>query len=84
LEEKVAAPAQKIEITVAGIRHADHVALSILKFGNTFTDKRRSVGIVHSWTQATELMIRSKTRFASGVLKRLQMVSLLKFLKILQ
>jgi hypothetical protein len=44
LERKVAAPVYKAENTTAGIRHADHVALSTAKFGTNFSDKRRSLG----------------------------------------
>jgi hypothetical protein len=32
------------EITAVGIRHADHVTLSIQKFDTSFADKRRSFG----------------------------------------
>jgi hypothetical protein len=32
------------ENTTVGIRHADHVALPISKFGTNFADKRRSLG----------------------------------------
>jgi hypothetical protein len=44
VKEKVAASVYKSEITAVGIRHADHVAPSIRKFGTNFTDKRRSLG----------------------------------------
>jgi hypothetical protein len=40
LEEKVAASIKKIEITVAGIRHADHVSPLSAKVGNNFADKQ--------------------------------------------
>jgi hypothetical protein len=40
LQAKVAAPVQKSENTVVGIRHADHVA----KVDTNFSDKRRSLG----------------------------------------
>jgi hypothetical protein len=43
LDRKVAAPIQKTENTAKGIRHADHVAPFIRKFGNHFADKRRSL-----------------------------------------
>jgi hypothetical protein len=32
------------KVAAVGIRHADHVAPSIHKFGNHFADKRRSLG----------------------------------------
>jgi hypothetical protein len=41
LEERVEAPVQKTENTAVGIRHADHVAPSIRKFGTHFANKRR-------------------------------------------
>jgi hypothetical protein len=41
--EKVAAPVKETEITAVGIRRADHVALSIRKFGTNFADKRWSL-----------------------------------------
>jgi hypothetical protein len=44
LEKKVTAPVQKPENTAVGIRHADHVAACIRKFGTNFTDNRRSLG----------------------------------------
>jgi hypothetical protein len=44
LDRKVAAPVSITENTTVGNRHADHVASSIRKFGNHFTDKRRSLG----------------------------------------
>jgi hypothetical protein len=44
MKEKVAAPVYKSENTAVGIRHADHVASSIRKFGTNFVDKRRSLG----------------------------------------
>jgi hypothetical protein len=44
LSRKVAAPVYKTENTAVGIRHADHVAPFILKVGNHFADKRRSLG----------------------------------------
>jgi hypothetical protein len=43
LKEKVAAPVKKTENTALGIRHADHVAPSIRKFGIHFADKRLSL-----------------------------------------
>jgi hypothetical protein len=48
LERKVANPVLKAVNTTVGILHADHVAPSLRK------DWCRSVGIVHSLTQATE------------------------------
>jgi hypothetical protein len=44
LDRKVAAPVWKSENTALSIRHADHMAPSIRKFGNHFADKRRSLG----------------------------------------
>jgi hypothetical protein len=44
MEEKVAPPVSKTENTVVGIRHADHMASSIRKFGTNSADKRRSLG----------------------------------------
>jgi hypothetical protein len=44
LEEKVAAPVQRSEITTVRIRHADQVAPSIRKFDIVLADKRRSLG----------------------------------------
>jgi hypothetical protein len=41
LEEKVAAAAEKAEITAVGFRHADQMAL---KVGTNFADKRLSLG----------------------------------------
>jgi hypothetical protein len=59
MEEKVAAPVYKTENTAIGIRLADHVAPSIRKklALNLPTSGSRSVGIVHSRTQATELSL---------------------------
>jgi hypothetical protein len=49
LKEKVAASVQKVENTTVGIRHAYHVALSILRIvGTNFADKRRSLGRYNS------------------------------------
>jgi hypothetical protein len=57
LEEKVAAPVQKTEITAVVILHDDHVASYISKnFALiSLTSGGRSVGIVRSRTQATEI-----------------------------
>jgi hypothetical protein len=44
LKANVEASIYKTEITAVGIRHADHVAPSIRKFGDNFADKRRSLG----------------------------------------
>jgi hypothetical protein len=44
MEEKAAAPVQKIENMAVGIRHADQVVPSIRKFGTNFADKRWSLG----------------------------------------
>jgi hypothetical protein len=44
LDRNVAAPVYKTENTAAGIRHDDHVAPSIRKFGTNVADKRRSLG----------------------------------------
>jgi hypothetical protein len=56
LKEKVVAPVQKTESTAVGIRHADHVAPSAQMLALTSPiSGGRSVGIVHSQTQATEL-----------------------------
>jgi hypothetical protein len=46
----------KSNFMLRGLRHADHVASSIRKVGTNFADKRRSLGIVRSLTQATELV----------------------------
>jgi hypothetical protein len=56
LDRKVAAPVYKIENTVVGIRHADHVAPSILKklAITSSTSGGRSVGIVRSRTETME------------------------------
>jgi hypothetical protein len=43
MEEIVAAPVYKSEITAIGIRHANHVAPSIHKFGTNLADKLCSV-----------------------------------------
>jgi hypothetical protein len=52
LDRKVAAPVQKTENTVVGIRHADHVAITSPTSGG------RSVGIVRSRTQTMELKLK--------------------------
>jgi hypothetical protein len=59
LEEKVAAPVYKIEIMAVGIRRADHAKpLDPLKLALTSsTSGGRSVGIVRSRTQSTELLL---------------------------
>jgi hypothetical protein len=44
LNEKVAAPDKKTEVTTGGIRCADHATPSIRKVGTNFADKRRSFG----------------------------------------
>jgi hypothetical protein len=56
LDRKVAAPVYKTENTAVGIRHADHVVLSIRKKLATTspTSGGRSVGIVRSLTQTME------------------------------
>jgi hypothetical protein len=63
LEEKVAVPVYKTEIMDVRIRHADHVApyiyiyiyISPQKLALTSpTSGGRSVGVVRSWTKATE------------------------------
>jgi hypothetical protein len=56
---KVAAPVYKTENTAVGIRHADHVAPSILKkLAITLpTSGGRSVGIVRSRTQTMEFSL---------------------------
>jgi hypothetical protein len=57
LEEKVAAQVQKPESTAVGIRCAGHVTQSSRKVGTNFADSGgRSVGLVRSRTQATELV----------------------------
>jgi hypothetical protein len=60
LDRKVAAPVSKIENTALGIRHADHVAPSILKKSaiTSPTSGVRSVGIVRSRTQTMEFSFR--------------------------
>jgi hypothetical protein len=57
LDRKVAAPVQKTENTAVGIRHADHVApFYPLKLAiSSPTSGGRSVGIVRSRTQTTDL-----------------------------
>jgi hypothetical protein len=59
LGRKVAAPVYKAENMEVGIRHADHVAPSIRKklALTSLTSGGRSVGIVQSRTQATELFL---------------------------
>jgi hypothetical protein len=52
MEEKVTAPVLKVNDTAVGIRHADHVALSIRK--SSPTSGGSSVDIVRSRTQAME------------------------------
>jgi hypothetical protein len=56
LDRKVAAPVQKTESMAVGIRHADHVAPSILKklAITSPTSGGRSVGTVRSRTQTME------------------------------
>jgi hypothetical protein len=58
-DRKVAAPVYKIENTAIGIRHADHVAPSILnKLTITSpTSGGRSVGIVRSRAQTVEFSL---------------------------
>jgi hypothetical protein len=49
LDRKVAASVNKTENTAVGIRHDDHVTLSIRKkVDNHFADKRRSLGLYGS------------------------------------
>jgi hypothetical protein len=43
-KKNVAAPVKKTEIMAVEIRHDDHVAPSIRKFGTNSADKRRSLG----------------------------------------
>jgi hypothetical protein len=43
-----------------GIRHADHVVLSIRKIDTNFSDKRRSLCRYSSLAEATELLFRYK------------------------
>jgi hypothetical protein len=59
LEERVAVPVKKIEITVVGIHRAGHATpLYPLKFVLTSpTSGGRSVGIVHSRTKAMALLL---------------------------
>jgi hypothetical protein len=59
LKKKVAAPVLKTENTAVGIRHADHVALSIRKklAVTSPTSGGGSVGMVRSLTQATEFAL---------------------------
>jgi hypothetical protein len=59
LEEKIAAPVKKTEITVVGICCADHATPSILKklAPTSPTSGSRLVGIVHSWTKGMELLL---------------------------
>jgi hypothetical protein len=59
LDRKVAAPVLKTENTAVGIRHADHVALSIRKklAITSQTSGGRSVGIVRSRTQTMEFSL---------------------------
>jgi hypothetical protein len=56
LDRKVAAPVYKIENTILGIRHVDHVAPSICKklAITSPTSGGRSVGMVRSRTQTME------------------------------
>jgi hypothetical protein len=56
LDRKVVAPVQKTENTAVGIRHSDHVALSVPKklAITSPTSGGRSVGIVRSRTQTME------------------------------
>jgi hypothetical protein len=59
LEEKLAAPVKKTDITVVGIRHTDHATPSIRKkLALTWlTSGGRSVGIVLSRTKAMEILL---------------------------
>jgi sulfopyruvate decarboxylase TPP-binding subunit len=58
LERKRAPPVKKIENKAVGISHADHVAPSPQKLALTLqTSGGRSVGIVRSLTQTTELVL---------------------------
>jgi hypothetical protein len=59
LEEKVAAPVEKTEITVVGIRHVEHVAHSMRKVGilTSPTNSGHSTGIIRSRTQATQFSL---------------------------
>jgi hypothetical protein len=77
LKEKVAVPVWKIENAAVGIRHADHMAYSIRKRMAQIspTSGGRSVGIVRSRTQATEVVMglkikkrKSSNRFCSVTL----------------
>jgi hypothetical protein len=58
LDRKVAAPVEKTENTAVGIRHADHVALSIRKklAITSPTSGGRLVGIVRSRTHTMEFL----------------------------
>jgi hypothetical protein len=59
LEERVAAPVKKPEITAVGIRRADH-ATPLYPLQLALTSPRsggRSVGIVSSRTKAMELLL---------------------------
>jgi hypothetical protein len=59
LDRKVAAPVYKTEYTVVGIRHLDHVAISIRKklTITSPTSRGLSVGIVRSRTQTMEFSL---------------------------
>jgi hypothetical protein len=59
LDRKVTAPGYKTEITAVGIRHADHVALSVSKklAITSPTNDGRSVGIVRSRSQTMEFSL---------------------------
>jgi hypothetical protein len=58
LGRNLAAPVYKTENTAVGIRHADHVTLYPQKLAITSpTSGGRSVGIVRSRTQTTELIV---------------------------
>jgi hypothetical protein len=54
VEKKSSGSGLETEITVVGIRRADHATRPLsTKVGSNFTDKLRSVGIVYLRTQAT-------------------------------
>jgi hypothetical protein len=78
LKEKVAAAVYKNESTVAGIRRTDHAThLYLQKL--TLTSLKscgRSFGIVHSWTQVTELQLQELSfRMANLELEELTLTS---------
>jgi hypothetical protein len=69
LEEKVAAPVQTTEITVVGIRYADHKGGQCCpeKLAITSpTSGGRSVGIVRPQIQATELLLVISQHLSEG------------------